>query len=197
MLPSTRQNFAYSRKFLSPCLIWILLELSLPSIFTSKLLRSIEMPPLRTRKSSISSKVTLYSSPSTPPPPHQLPSTPLRRSTRSSTTSTPLFDAATDSDTSIKHEEEEDIKPVVRPKPTRKPTPRKMALDIPHPAPKNWEKQYAIIEEQRKSIVAPVDLMGCEQGGIDQVSGEERKPFKLSWKVRLLNPPFLLQQALY
>lgn len=164
------------------------LILLFPSPLKKILFRLIRMAPLRTRKSSVSSKVTLYQQPTTPPPPHALPSTPLRRSTRSTTTtSTPLFDAASDSDTSIKDEDEEDVKPVVvRPKPTRKPTPRKLALDIPHPAPKNWEKQYAIIEEQRKTIVAPVDMMGCEQGGFDQ-NGEEKKPVKLSWKVK----PFL------
>lgn len=53
--------------------------------------------------------------------------------------------------------------------PTKKSTasaPRKqkaivMELDKPHPAPPNWEAQYALIEEMRAEIEAPVDTMGC------------------------------------
>ncbi|KAJ1310519.1 hypothetical protein OPQ81_007250 [Rhizoctonia solani] len=36
-----------------------------------------------------------------------------------------------------------------------------MQLSKPHPAPPNWEKQYALIEEMRSKIDAPVDTMGC------------------------------------
>jgi hypothetical protein len=53
--------------------------------------------------------------------------------------------------------------------PSKKPatsSPRKqkaivMELEKPHPAPPNWEKQYALIEEMRAGIEAPVDTMGC------------------------------------
>ncbi|CAE6441355.1 unnamed protein product, partial [Rhizoctonia solani] len=49
--------------------------------------------------------------------------------------------------------------------PTKKKPPKQkpivMELAEPHPAPPNWEKQYALIEEMRANIDAPVDTMGC------------------------------------
>ncbi|CAE6488932.1 unnamed protein product [Rhizoctonia solani] len=49
--------------------------------------------------------------------------------------------------------------------PTKKKPPKQkpivMELAKPHPAPPNWEKQYALIEEMRANIDAPVDTMGC------------------------------------
>ncbi|KAH7340153.1 DNA glycosylase [Rhizoctonia solani] len=49
--------------------------------------------------------------------------------------------------------------------PTKKKPPKQkpivMQLAKPHPAPPNWEKQYALIEEMRANIDAPVDTMGC------------------------------------
>jgi endonuclease-3 len=71
--------------------------------------------------------------------------------------------------------EEEDGKPPLKRSPSKK-----ASLVVPHPPPKNWEKQYEIIREQRKRIVAPVDLMGCEQGG----RNPEEPVVELSRKVR-------------
>ncbi|CAE6524989.1 unnamed protein product [Rhizoctonia solani] len=49
--------------------------------------------------------------------------------------------------------------------PTKKKPPKQkpitMELAEPHPAPPNWEKQYALIEQMRANIDAPVDTMGC------------------------------------
>ncbi|KAL5636213.1 hypothetical protein ACGC1H_004882 [Rhizoctonia solani] len=49
--------------------------------------------------------------------------------------------------------------------PTKKKPPKQkpivMELAKPHPAPPNWENQYALIEEMRANIDAPVDTMGC------------------------------------
>jgi hypothetical protein len=56
----------------------------------------------------------------------------------------------------------EDDKPVKKKTPSKKPV-IQLALDKPHPAPKNWERQYELIERMRKRIVAPVDDMGCER----------------------------------
>lgn len=56
----------------------------------------------------------------------------------------------------------EDDKPVKKKTPSKKPV-IQLALDKPHPAPKNWERQYELIEMMRKGIVAPVDDMGCER----------------------------------
>ena len=39
------------------------------------------------------------------------------------------------------------------------------ALDIPHPAPEDWEQTYAAIKEMRKDGGAPVDEMGCHMAG--------------------------------
>jgi len=41
----------------------------------------------------------------------------------------------------------------------------RIALDIPHPAPENWEQTYAAIKEMRKDGGAPVDEMGCHMAG--------------------------------
>ncbi|GAA5951772.1 hypothetical protein JCM3765_003114 [Sporobolomyces pararoseus] len=147
------------------------------------------MPAIRTRKSSISSKVTLYE-------PAQLSSPPLhfRRSTRSQT-STPvkrqaLFDPSSDEEDfkPTIQDEEEESKPKPPKRKTSSPT-KKAPLSVAHPAPKNWEKQYEIIREQRKRIVAPVDMMGCEQGGRDPdepVVELSRKDKKLSTLVSLM-----------
>ncbi|GAA5933065.1 endonuclease III domain-containing protein [Sporobolomyces koalae] len=146
------------------------------------------MPAIRTRKSSLSSQVTLYepdvgTARQTPPPP------PLRRSTRS-TRSTPLFDSRSDSDDSSEEDKPEVAVKVKQEATPRKATPRKLALTTPHPAPKNWQRQYEVIEHQRRSIVAPVDLMGCEQGGHDVDSKPvvplSRKDKKLSTLVSLM-----------
>lgn len=60
----------------------------------------------------------------------------------------------------------------VKPKSPRKPKAFVNSLATPHPAPSRWREVYDIIAKQRKGIVAPVDTMGCEQGG----RGPEEKP---------------------
>lgn len=69
-------------------------------------------------------------------------------------------------------------------KPKRKTASKKpviqLALDKPHPAPKNWERQYELIEKMRKGIVAPVDDMlvilfcCCNADSIGDASGLEQ-----------------------
>ncbi|GAA5830162.1 hypothetical protein JCM3766R1_002804 [Sporobolomyces carnicolor] len=147
------------------------------------------MPAIRSRKSSLSDKVTLYEPAVSVPPEHPG----LRRSTRSLTATqnkaASLFKESSDED---EWPEEEDSRPAVKDespvevKPVKKRTAspsKKAALLVPHPAPRNWERQYEIINEQRKRIVAPVDLMGCEQGGRDA----SEPVVELSWKDRKLS----------
>lgn len=43
------------------------------------------------------------------------------------------------------------------------------------PAPKRWREQLAILNEQRKRIVAPVDTMGCEENGRDDRRGDVQR----------------------
>lgn len=42
----------------------------------------------------------------------------------------------------------------------------KIALEKAHPTPPRWKEAYDIIKLQRSGIVAAVDTMGCEQGGL-------------------------------
>ncbi|GAA5833851.1 hypothetical protein JCM11251_005987 [Rhodosporidiobolus azoricus] len=150
------------------------------------------MAPLRTRQSTYSSRVTLYEPPSASPAsssavPPSIASSPARR-TRSRSAA------------GVKDEEDghaEEVNPTVKgeekekkPKSPRKPKPHVEALAVPHPAPKNWEKTYEVIKKQRESIIAPVDLMGCEQGGKERAKKEERgeeekKPAELDQDRRL------------
>ena len=51
-----------------------------------------------------------------------------------------------------------DLKPKPKKSPAKKPT-IKLKLDKPHAEPKNWERQYALIEVMRGKIVAPVDTL--------------------------------------
>ncbi|GAA5868285.1 hypothetical protein JCM3774_000993 [Rhodotorula dairenensis] len=68
----------------------------------------------------------------------------------------------------------------------RKPKKHVEALDKPHPAPKRWEETYEFIRRQRETIFAPVDGMGCEQGGREpKKEGEE--PFVESEKDKRLS----------
>lgn len=41
----------------------------------------------------------------------------------------------------------------------------KLQLDTPHPAPLRWRECLDVIEAQRKTIIAPVDTMGCDDAG--------------------------------
>lgn len=139
----------------------------------------------RKRVSELDSRVTIYEPPAAP-------STPLKRAriTRSLTAgSSPIVKSLKeeDSDSAEDAEEEEeelDVKPSPAKKPS-KPKPFVNSLSKPHPAPKRWKEQLAVLQEQRKTvgrsvsrtddedvlievlvqIVAAVDLMGCEQGG--------------------------------
>jgi hypothetical protein len=62
-----------------------------------------------------------------------------------------------------------------QPSPSKKPrtssprTPKPFKIEYEeherHPEPKRWREAHDIIAEQRKTIVAPVDLMGCTEAG--------------------------------
>ncbi|KAI9630643.1 hypothetical protein KEM48_013799 [Puccinia striiformis f. sp. tritici PST-130] len=41
----------------------------------------------------------------------------------------------------------------------------KQALLEPVPPPPRWKETYGLIEEQRKTFIAPVDTMGCDKAG--------------------------------
>ncbi|SCZ97225.1 BZ3500_MvSof-1268-A1-R1_Chr4-2g07071 [Microbotryum saponariae] len=119
---------------------------------------------LRSTRSTYNSRVTLYEPTSTP------------TSTTSSTSSlTPIKRRSTRS-SPLKQEDQpyregqEEVKPHLNRKIRKEPSPRKptafvVRLDKAHPEPKRWREAYEIIREQRQRIVAPVDTMGCEQGG--------------------------------
>ena len=73
-----------------------------------------------------------------------------------------LFDAeSNDEDARPPVKKEEDEKP----KKKRSPAKFVLKLEKAAPTPKRWREAYDLIAEQRKSIVAAVDTMGCEQGG--------------------------------
>lgn len=42
----------------------------------------------------------------------------------------------------------------------------KQALLNPPPAPERWREVYDLIKQQRRTFVAPVDRMGCDQAGV-------------------------------
>ncbi|GAA5938276.1 hypothetical protein JCM3775_002935 [Rhodotorula graminis] len=154
------------------------------------------MAPLRTRTSAHSARVTLYEpaaasisslAAATAPASTSAPATPRRRTRSSTAASSPVVkyerddddnapawaaDEGDDSDAAAF----EELKPAPttpKAKSPRKPKPHVTKLANPHPAPKNWERTYAVIREQRKGIVAAVDLMGCEQGGREAQKKEE------------------------
>ncbi|GAA5845621.1 hypothetical protein JCM9279_006051 [Rhodotorula babjevae] len=156
------------------------------------------MAPLRTRTSTHSARVTIYEP--APAPSSTLaattadqalasssaPATPRRRTRSSTAASSPAAVKYEQDDDAPAWEEEdddgaafEDLKPTPttpgssKVKSPRKPKVHVTKLDKPHPAPKNWERTYAVIREQRKGIVAAVDLMGCEQGGREAQKKEE------------------------
>ncbi|BGP13629.1 hypothetical protein JCM10213_007805 [Rhodosporidiobolus nylandii] len=138
------------------------------------------MAPLRTRQSAYSSRVTLYEPPATAstsssaatPTSSSLPASagsPARR-TRS---------RAAAGLVELDEERKPDVKPSKgkekekKPRSPRKPKVHVEALAVPHPPPQNWETTYEVIRKQREGIVAPVDNMGCEQGGRDRQKKEE------------------------
>lgn len=94
-----------------------------------------------------------------------------------------LFSAAND---------DEDLKPVKdeeeKPKKKRSPAKFVLKLEKAHPVPKRWKEAYDIIAEQRKSIRAAVDTMGCEQGGR---AADEKPPSEKVSLVALFIPASL------
>ncbi|KAL8284304.1 hypothetical protein RQP46_005053 [Phenoliferia psychrophenolica] len=126
------------------------------------------MPKATVSRSTFNSRVTLYE----PPTAAASGSGSTSSSTRPSTRRSPRPPAAS---TSALATAPEDVKPSTKVKSSpakspRKPTPFKLALEKPHPAPKRWQEAYEVIRKQREGIVAPVDTMGCEQGGHDRTS---------------------------
>ncbi|GAA6057470.1 hypothetical protein JCM3770_000777 [Rhodotorula araucariae] len=137
------------------------------------------MAPFRTRTSNLSARVTLYE-----PVPDTYTATAASTSAATSTTSRRRTRSSTAASPAPKVEEAlapaweddiEDVKPAKNKKPRspRKPKAHVERLATPHPAPKNWERTYEVIRKQREGILAPVDTMGCEQGGRDRHKREE------------------------
>jgi endonuclease-3 len=70
-----------------------------------------------------------------------------------------------------------DVSPSKRPAPSQGTSPEKspskkktktivkQALLNPVPPPARWKETYGLIEEQRKTFIAPVDTMGCDKAG--------------------------------
>ncbi|SCV69483.1 BQ2448_2503 [Microbotryum intermedium] len=136
---------------------------------------STRLGGVRSTRSTYNSRVTLY---------EPLSTTTTTTTTTATSTSTPVKRRSTRS-SPIKHEdqayqesqqqeeeeeeeeeEESKLKKKIKKEPSpRKPTPFVVKLHKAHPEPKRWREAYEIIRKQRKRIVAPVDTMGCEQGG--------------------------------
>ncbi|GAA94731.1 hypothetical protein E5Q_01385 [Mixia osmundae IAM 14324] len=98
----------------------------------------------------------------------ETPTTPKRRrQTKASSASPPLTDAAGLASPA----QEVDVKAILKaegadaPAASRKAKPIKLKLDRPHPAPTRWQEQWRVLTEQRKTIIAPVDTMGCDKAG--------------------------------
>lgn len=114
----------------------------------------------RARKSDFSSRVTLYEpvSNDVPVASTSASSTPLKRTrvTRSTTASSPVVaKSLKEEESDFNAEELEEEKPSKLAK--KATTPRKPkafvnSLDRPHPAPKRWKEQLAVLKEQRKSV---------------------------------------------
>ncbi|SGY76700.1 BQ5605_C005g03508 [Microbotryum silenes-dioicae] len=148
---------------------------------------------LRSTRSTYNSRVTLY----------EAPSTSTTTSTSSSTSSlTPIKRRSTRS-SPLKQEDQayqegqEEVKATFNQKIKKEPSPRKptafvVKLDKAHPEPKRWREAYEIIREQRKRvgslrIIAPVDTMGCEQGGRERdTAPPSEKDNRLSILVSLM-----------
>ncbi|BGP22627.1 endonuclease III [Rhodotorula toruloides] len=149
------------------------------------------MAPLKTRTSTHSARVTIYenSSATCPSEPAASISTApavasSRRTTRASAAAyvgPPEFGLSLPK----AEEDSEDVKPVKKARSPRKPKPHVERLAVPHPAPKRWEETYEVIRKQRERIIAPVDTMGCEQGGKES-KGEDEKDRRLSVIVSLM-----------
>ncbi|BGO89397.1 hypothetical protein NBRC10512_006313 [Rhodotorula toruloides] len=146
------------------------------------------MAPLKTRTSTYSSRVTIYenSSPATSSEPAASTSTTPaaaspRRTTRSSAAATFAESQTLGLSLPVAGEDfEEDVKPAKKARSPRKPKPHVERLAVPHPAPKRWEETYEVIRKQRERIIAPVDTMGCEQGGKEaKREDEEVKPQRI------------------
>lgn len=111
----------------------------------------------RASKSQFDARVTIYEPAAVDAPGSS--STPLKRArvTRSSTASSPVVKSLKEDDDSdlSSAEEEEEVKPSkVAKKATtpRKPKAFQTKLDKPHPEPKRWKEQLAVLQEQRKRV---------------------------------------------
>ncbi|KAF9265935.1 DNA glycosylase [Marasmius fiardii PR-910] len=57
----------------------------------------------------------------------------------------------------------------------RKSKPIPQSLKKPHPAPENWREVYGKIKEMRKTVIAPVDTMGCHQAQTAEQDPKNRR----------------------
>ncbi|GAA5861633.1 hypothetical protein JCM8547_000689 [Rhodosporidiobolus lusitaniae] len=138
------------------------------------------MAPLRTRSSTYSSRVTLYepasaetNSSSALITSSSVSSSPARRTRSRAAAKLEDAEGADKDEGEVKHEQQEEEKSKKTAKSPRKPRAHVEKLEKPHPAPARWEETYEVIRKQRETIVAPVDTMGCEQGGRDRAKTEE------------------------
>ncbi|BGP13642.1 hypothetical protein JCM10213_007819 [Rhodosporidiobolus nylandii] len=146
------------------------------------------MAPLRTRQSSYSSRVTLYEPSAASTSSSAATPTSSTSSSLPASAGSPVCRTRSRTAAGLAEADEErkpDVKPSKgkekekKPRSPRKPKVHVEALAVPHPPPKNWETTYEVIRKQREGIVAPVDNMGCEQGGQDRQKkdqGDDDKP---------------------
>ncbi|KAK0550666.1 orotidine 5'-phosphate decarboxylase [Tilletia horrida] len=59
------------------------------------------------------------------------------------------------------------------PRKANKPIKRELEAHEAHPAPPRWKETYALLLQQRRRIVAPVDTLGCEEAGTDERRGDK------------------------
>ncbi|KAI5479324.1 endonuclease III [Pseudohyphozyma bogoriensis] len=143
---------------------------------------------MKATRSTYNSRVTLISAPETSTSTTAIDTKPaIRKRTRS--TASLAADAATDYSDDVKPAKIEKKPKVASP---RKPPVFKVALDKAHPAPKRWEEAYEIIRKQREGIVAPVDTMGCEQGGRERT---DEKPSQRDERLSILVSLMLSSQT--
>jgi endonuclease-3 len=61
-------------------------------------------------------------------------------------------------------------------------------LEIPHPPPDRWQDVYGMIKDMRKKEIAPVDTMGCQLAGKDEIDPKVLLALELmhifSWKIQ-------------
>ncbi|EIN07891.1 DNA glycosylase [Punctularia strigosozonata HHB-11173 SS5] len=59
--------------------------------------------------------------------------------------------------------------------PRKKAKPVPQSLEVPHPAPANWEETYNTIRQMRAKITAPVDTMGCERAQDEEKDAKSQR----------------------